>query len=540
MNYLTDTQTPTTDLSFPYSSSWRALCIFSSYRLILAICLLVLFNLDIDIAFFGSNNKTLYFNTVIWLVGFGVFYFILSFSLRRFYYLQLQTQVFVDILLITIMMHASGGATSGLGVLIAVSTSAASLLSRHASALSFSVIASIAVLTEEIYLKQVNPSAAGGMSQVGILSITFMATSLMAYYLAKRSVETEHIAQESIKDLDSMEKLNNEIIQFMSTGVLVIDNDNTIKLINRSAWVDLGMPESTKYRTLEQISTPLARQLSLWRKQTNFRCKTFKNTATGPTLMPTFSAIENTQGTSVIFLEDTTLLNQRAQSLKLASLGRLTASIAHEIRNPLGALSHAAQLMKESETLDAGNLEMLNIVDKNTRRVNDIIENVMKLSQRNSLNSEQINLSEYIPSFVKDYSMGKENDTAIKLLFQSENLLVHFDKSQLTQILTNLIDNGARYSKIKTGEAIVSMMIGKEPHSTTIFIDVIDYGEGIPKGISEKIFEPFYTTSRSGTGLGLYLSKELCEANSARLNHISLLRGGSCFRITFPAKNFAE
>ncbi len=540
MNYLTDIQPSTTELSFPYSSSWRALRIFSSYRLVLTIFLLVLFNLDIDIAFLGLKNKSLYLNSVIWFISFAIFSFILSFSLNRFYYLQLQTQVLVDIILITLMMHASGGATSGLGVLIAVSTSAASLLSRNVSALGFSVLASVVVLGEELYLKHVSPNASNGMTQVGILSITFMATSLMAFYLAKRSVETEQIAQESMKDLESMEKLNNEIIQFMSTGVLVINSDNSIKLINRSAWVDLGMPESTKYRTLEHISTPLARQLSLWRKKPNFQSKSFKNTATGPTLMPKFSNIENTQGSSIIFLDDTTLLNQRAQSLKLASLGRLTASIAHEIRNPLGALSHAAQLMKESDEIDSTNLDMLNIIEKNTKRVNDIIENIMKLSQRNSVKTEKLNLSEYIAAFVKDYSIGQDNHTSIKLLFQSDDLFIYFDKSQLTQILTNLIDNGARYSKIKTGEAIVSMMIGKEPHSKTIFIDVIDYGNGISKEVSEKIFEPFYTTSRSGTGLGLYLSKELCEANSARLNYISLLSGGSCFRITFPAENFAE
>jgi len=521
-------------------SSWRALQVYSAYRVILSLLLFTLFKSDLKISFLGVDNPELYYTASLFYLAFSAANFLLSFIFKRFYYVQLETQVLIDIILILLMAHASGGAASGLGVLIAVSTSAASILTGHPAALAFSVLASAAVFGEEIYANLSNENNSNSMTQVGILSITYMATSLLAYYLTRRINETEHVAEKSIKGLENMEKLNEKIIQFMTTGVLVINDNNNIWLINRSAWIHLGMPESSRTKKLEQVSTPLSRQLSLWRRNNNYRSKTFKNTATGPSLLPNFSFIGNNNENVIIFLEDTSLLNQQAQSLKLASLGRLTASIAHEIRNPLGALSHAAQLMKESEEIDENNLGLVDIIDKNTKRVNNIIENIMQLSQRKTVQVKEVNLSQYLPIMLQEYASGKDQQPKVNSQFQSHNIMIHFDLSQLSQILTNLIDNAARYSKLKTGSPSVQLMVGVEPHSNTAFLDVIDKGEGIPPEVAEKIFEPFFTTSRSGTGLGLYLSKELCEANRARLDYIPLPTGGSCFRISFAVANLTQ
>lgn len=532
--------TDSVEQRLPFSTSWRALQIFSTYRVILSFALLGVSLLKLDVSFLGSGNPELYYICSLSFFLFALTSLSLSLFLNRFYFLQLEIQVLLDIVLIVLMMHASGGVTSGLGVLIAVSTSAASILTGNPAALGFSVLASFAVLGEELYANMTHSHDRSGMTQVGILSVTFMATSLLAFYLTRRIIETENVAQASIKGLENMEKLNEEIIQFMSTGVIVVDGQNQIRLINRSAWIHLGMPESTKSRRLEQVSTPLARQLNLWRRKLSYRSKAFRNTLTGPNLLPNFSPIGEQKENAIIFLEDTSTLNQQAQSLKLASLGRLTASIAHEIRNPLGALSHAAQLMKESDEVDPVNLGLVEIIEKNTLRVNDIIENIMSLSQRKTVQVKEINLSKYLPIMLQEYSSGKETKPLVDLQFQSANLIIHFDLSQLSQILTNLIDNAARYSELKTGKPFVQIMVGIERHSHTIFLDVIDKGEGIPPQIAEKLFEPFFTTSRSGTGLGLYLSKELCEANRARLDYIPLPTGGSCFRVSFSAANLTQ
>ncbi|MGX5174297.1 sensor histidine kinase [Aliikangiella sp. IMCC44653] len=524
----------------PFSTSWRALQIFTSYRVVLALLLFLVFLMNTELNILGTRNPNLYYVTSISFLFYALSTFTVSFLVKKFYYLQLEVQVLIDIVLIIMMMHASGGAASGMGVLIAVSTSAASILTGNPAALGFSILASFALLGEELYSDLAYQPEHNNFAQVGILSMTFMATSLLSFYLSKKVIETESMAKASKKGLENMEKLNEEIIQFMSTGVLVVDSGNAIRLINRAAWIHLGMPESTKSRRLEQVSTPLARQLNLWRRKNSYRSKTFRNTATGPNLLPNFSAIGENKDNAIIFLEDTTFLNQQAQSLKLASLGRLTASIAHEIRNPLGALSHAAQLMKESEEIDPVNIGLVEIIQNNTQRVNEIIENIMKLSQRKPIQVKELNLSRYLPIMLQEYASGKEVKPIIKTLFQSQNLIVHFDVSQLSQILTNLIDNAARYSEQKTGEPTVTIMVGVEPQTHTAFLDVIDQGDGISPEVAEKIFEPFFTTSRSGTGLGLYLSKELCEVNRARLNYIPLTSGGACFRISFSVANLTQ
>ena len=514
------------------NSSWRALQIFSLYRLLLSIVFVAFIQLKPETNFLGSYNSSLFkLCSIVYLV-LTLTNHIATYH-RKFFSLQLQFQVIVDIVLLTLLMHTSGGISSGLGMLIAVSTTAAAILLTSPSALGFAVAATFAIVIEEFYSTLHGIRGQSGLNQIGILTVTILATSLLAFYLSRRIKESEIKAEQSIKGLASMEKLNEEIIQYMSTGVIVTDSFHNIRLINQAAWVHLGMPESTQNKRLDQIATPLARQLNLWRRKNFHRPKAFRNTVTGPTLLPHFSAIGNSKENAIIFIDDTSMLTQQAQNLKLASLGRLTASIAHEIRNPLGALSHATQLIKESQSLDAANKDLVEIIENNTLRVNEIIENVMQLSIRKTAISKEINLTKFINTFVADYLLDKSPKPQIEVQFESDDLLVHFDASQLTQILNNLFDNGIRYSQLNTGKPYLLVMIGLEPNNRAPFIDIIDKGQGILPEEAEKIFEPFFTTSSSGTGLGLYISKELCEANRARLDYIPLTSGGSCFRMSF-------
>lgn len=512
-------------------ASWRALKIFSLYRLLLSATFVIVEQL-LSQNILGTDLPQLFKMLSFAYLGSSIINQIFTYY-KGLFNLQLQLQIIADIIFITLLIHASGGVSSGLGMLIAVSSTTASMLISRPSALIYSILAALAIVAEEYYSKLIEIRAQSDLLQLGILLIAILGSSLLAYYLSRRIRESEKKAEESIRGLASMEKLNEEIIQYMSTGVVVVDEFQNIRLINRAAWIHLGMPESTQRKKLERVATPLARQFNLWRRKNHYRSKPFKNTATGPNLIPEFAAIGDTKENAIIFLDDTSQLNQQAQNLKLASLGRLTASIAHEIRNPLGALSHAAQLLKESDSLDKSNLELIDIIEKNSLRVNEIIENVMQLSIRKTTQEKTIHLSDYLSTFKNEYSANIQPKPLITLQFESNNIMVNFDISQLRQILTNLFDNGLRYSQLFSNSPYLIIMVGVEPHNKTPFIDVIDKGEGIPPEQAEKIFEPFFTTSHSGTGLGLYLSRELCEANRARLDYIPLTTGGSCFRISF-------
>ncbi len=512
--------------------SWRALRLLTLYRITFTVALTFLTQFNSDNPFLGSFLPQLFLQTTLLYMLFALVFFLVSFY-RLLFKLQLQSQVLLDIIFLTILMHTSGGITSGIGMLIAISTISASIMISTPTSLGYSVVACLAILAEESYSSYFIPDSTQNFTQVGFLSVTFLGTGLMGYYLSRKIRESEIKAEASIRGLENMELLNEKIIEHMSTGVMVIDGLQNIRLLNRSAWAHLGMPESYQSRRLDQVSTPLSRQLNLWRRKKHYRAKAFRNTATGPSLIPSFSKIGETKENSIIFLDDASTLNQRAQNLKLASLGRLTASIAHEIRNPLGALSHAAQLVREGENLDSGSIELIDIIEKNASRVNEIIENIMQLSIRKSGQIKEINLSKYLIKLKENYLIAKDSDTKIDLRIESDDLIVHFDDSQLSQIINNLLDNGLRHSLLNSGRSFVYITVGVEPNDRTPFLDVIDIGEGISPEKAEKIFEPFFTTSKSGTGLGLYLSRELCEANKARLDYLPLTSGGSCFRISF-------
>jgi two-component system sensor histidine kinase PilS (NtrC family) len=249
---------------------------------------------------------------------------------------------------------------------------------------------------------------------------------------------------------------------------------------------------------------------------------------------------DNPHGDITLFLEDTGEIQQQAQQLKLAALGRLSASIAHEIRNPLGAISHAAQLLGESSDLDPADRRLTGIIHNHCQRMNGVIENVLEMSRRRLPSPVRLNLTEYLNDFADSYRETAGN-VCMELCVDSPDTEVRMDRRQLDQVLTNLVANAARHSCAHSGTPYVRIEGGVDPRTERPFVSVIDRGPGVSEAEAEKLFEPFYTTEASGTGLGLYISRELCEANQARLGCQAHTDGGSCFRITFahPDRIFA-
>jgi len=225
---------------------------------------------------------------------------------------------------------------------------------------------------------------------------------------------------------------------------------------------------------------------------------------------------------------------QQARQLQLASLGRLTASIAHEIRNPLGAISHAGQLLAESPNIDDHDKRLTQIIGDQSRRMNTIIESIMQLGRRDTSKPEIFNLKSFTEKFLHDFLIGKpESEGLILLDIASEDIDVRFDATHLHQILTNLCENGLRHSAGYPGFPKVELRGGASVEGGRAYLDVIDHGEGIDVEISKHIFEPFFTTSNTGSGLGLYISRELAICNQANIEYIPVASGGSCFRISF-------
>ncbi len=514
--------------------SWSSLGLLTLYRLVLAIGLLVFMVGAGSTPLLGGGNAQMFF-------GLSIAYIVLAIAsaialLWRWpsFRPQLYTQVLLDIVLITLMMHASGGIGSGLSIMLVVDIAACGILVGGRSVILFAAIATLATLAEQIYSNLHNMTDAGDYTQTGMLGATFFATAILAHLLAKRTNASEMLAAQRAADLDQMAQLTNYIIQRMQTGIVVLDAADKTRLMNESAWYLLGTELSDNQQALEQISPDLAKQIKTWRSNPGTEPISFRPSNTAADILPRFAALGSGAASgTLIFLEDTSGIAQLAQQLKLASLVRLTGSIAHEIRNPLAAISHAGQLLAESTSLDSGEERLTQIICTQSQRMNRIIENMLQISRRERSRFEDFELKPWLQEFIAEFARSQHIDASeIAVEHGVQNIMLRMDPSQLHQILWNLCENGLRYvdqdanPKLKLRAGLL-----KELHAP--FLDVIDFGCGIAPEVVPRIFDPFFTTEDAGTGLGLYIARELCESNQARLSYVTMPTGGTCFRITF-------
>ena len=512
--------------------TWQPLRFLTFYRLVLAGLLAVLF-----FALRGSNPFNvelpgLFSNTLLTYLGFSI---IIGFTTRLHwpgYQSQALLQIFVDIGAISLLMHATGGVTSPFTVLLAIAVATGALALPGRMAYLFAAVATLAVLFETgLASLSLAPTGAADITRAGLMGVVLFTTAGLSHILVIRIRESEALAQQRGSDLANLQQLNEYVIQQLQSGVLVVDPDYRIRLANDNARELLGL-ENQQNMQLETVAPELARQLHLWQRDSDWQPEPVPARASGSTLMPRIGRLETARGSgALILLDDAARLTHQTQQIKLASLGRLTASIAHEIRNPLGAISHASQLLSESERLDSGDRRLTEIICSHTQRVNIIIENVLQLSRRSASRPQLLPLREWLKQFHDELVQSEHiAPERLDIQIEPEDLNVRIDPGHLHQLLTNLCQNALRHG---SGNAPVLLQAHKSKTGVAQ-LDVIDDGPGIDAETADQMFEPFYTTAASGTGLGLYIARELCEVNEAHLSYHPV-DSGSCFRIQFAA-----
>lgn len=439
--------------------------------------------------------------------------------------------VIFDILVLTGLTFLSNGVASGLGALVLVSVAIGSILVTGRLANLLPAVATIAVLYEEFYLSLARPGLHDDFFQAGVFGALYFAAALSIQSISRRVRQNDIRALTQAAELADLERVNRQIIQRMRTGIVLVDHESQIRMANQSALALMGQMQEESDTSLPET---LHGHLDAWRQNTHLRISPFHIRPDTPEVRAAFSAVrsDEPEGDVTIFLEDTGEIQQQAQQLKLAALGRLSASIAHEIRNPLGAISHAAQLLSESQNLDKGDARLTDIIHSHCQRMNGVIENVLELSRRRPPAPVKLQLVDFLDEFRTEFVESRA-EANIEIDVEPRDTEVRVDKGQLSQALTNLVENGLRASVEAGGAPLVRLVGGIDPRTDRPFLNVIDRGPGVPDEQRSKLFEPFFTTAASGTGLGLYLSRELCEANQARLNYYPEPEGGSCFRITF-------
>jgi two-component system sensor histidine kinase PilS (NtrC family) len=447
--------------------------------------------------------------------------------------------ILIDILIMHGLLLASTGITNGLANLVIVSVAAGNILNPSRMGTFYAALAAICSLGISGWAVLVINESADDIVRAGSLGILYFAAAFVLQGISKRMMRSEALATSRARSIAELEQINQQIIQRMRTGILVLDRFGQVRLANAAAEELLFGSVNSQGGAEHQnrlLPKPLRKGLEAWLKNPNMRIEPFQASPTSPLLQANFTQLDQERGDQIlVFIEDMSKVTQQAQQMKLASLGRLTAGIAHEIRNPLGAISHAAQLMEESPNLDKGDKQMLDIIRRHSKRVNGIIENVLDLSRRRAANSEQVNVRDWLSEFTQDFQQTRDDGSKaiIELLADDAVPPARFDKSQIEQVMVNLCDNGLRYSKQQTGQNRIQLVVGATADGERAYVDVRDFGPGIAREHRHSVFEPFFTTDKSGTGLGLYLARELCEANQAHLSLVENEQPGCRFRITF-------
>ncbi|MDR2011585.1 MAG: two-component sensor histidine kinase [Rhodanobacter sp.] len=439
--------------------------------------------------------------------------------------------LFVDIVAAALILIALSG-YSIVPMMILVNVGIAVLLLPHRAYL-FAAAATAGVLAPfgVDWLTQPVPPLLG-INTLAIIAAYFVFAMLLRY-LSGHMRATEDLAAQRGVDLLNLEQVNDLIIQRMTTGVLLVDAENQVLRINESAWHLIGHP-SPSQRALGAIAPELLRRLQHWRHSGRAKQTALALAADAAEVIPRFARLApDDDAHALIFLDDTSLLSRRAEQLTLGSLGRLAASIAHEIRNPLAAIRYAAQLLAESPELTAEDKRLANIINDHCTRANEVVENVLQLSRRERSRPESIDLNVWALVFVEDYKQANDlGSDHLGAVTQNLPIQAMVDPQHLQQVVWNLVQNALRYGRQPYEPAHVSVVTRLATDKALPLIEVVDRGPGIPPKIAAQIFEPFYTTHEYGTGLGLYLAKQMAEASQATLEYVPSAAGGARFRIT--------
>ena len=508
-------------LSSTWEANWRSFQYFNLYRLVLAglffLALLVphdwtgRLNLSPSVALLALD--ALYMLTIVGSL-------LLSIHWQQHFNFQLSTQVVIDALVVSLFMHAAGGVSSGLGVLLLISLAAASLVGRGRLVLFYAALATLAVLLTQIYGVVEGYFDVASVVQAGFLSAGFFATAILARLLGQRVMANEDLARRRGEALDNQIRISQRVVERMQDGVLIVDRDGVIGRTNPVAALMLGLPLVSS-RVLGEEVPELDAALCLWKSGGDDSVQ-FRG-PDGRDILARFERTSSSDGEALIFLEDVGRIKDRAQQLKLASLGRLTASIAHEIRNPLSAIGHAGELLRE-ERGGAVQDRLLRILNDNVVRLDRIVQDVLGLGRQQQAEPESLALLPFCQAFVEQFSASENLAPGVLAVSSDAPLSLCFDRAHLDQILWNLVSNALRHSSGSPGA--VRLQISPGSAEGRVELHVIDDGPGISPAVREQVFEPFFTTHHAGTGLGLFIARELAAANGATLELLAASSGG--------------
>lgn len=441
----------------------------------------------------------------------------------------------VDIGVATLATHALPQVAGGIAMLLLFNLAAAAMLLPRRMGLGLALLASCTLASEFVWVSVVGDIQRRSTTELLMFVGSYLALAWLGYQIGQRARLIQKEAGSAKARVANLVEINEMIIRRLRTGVLVVDEDNHISLANEAASALIG-PEGRG--NLGQIAPTLLERLEHWRDTGETDDSPLALFEDRPQIIPRFASILADDELTLVFLDDASVSARRAETMTLVTMGRFSASLAHEVRNPLAAISYATQLLQElySEQPgpDRGEGRLIEIIRNQTQRTNNIVESVLSLARREQALPVQMDLVEFVKSYIDEYQLSQtsENDHLDGDLPRAK-AWVMADPRHLHQITTSLVHNAMKYGRSDDGHARVTLRVVVSEHGA--FLDILDRGAGIAPEVAKQLFQPFFTTSESGTGLGLYIAQELARANQATLSYLPDHLQGAGFRVRLMA-----
>ena len=452
---------------------------------------------------------------------------------------QVAAGVTGDILVTALAMHAMPGVASSIAMMMLFNVGAAALLLPLRGGLAVAGAAGLALILQYGWALLSNEADARPAVEAVMYAVSYLAIAVLTSLLGRQLRTSQALAEQRGSQVANLAEVNELIIRRMRTGVLLVDGDGEIRLANEAAMLQLGNAGEGR-RLLATAAPALETRLRRWEHGGQYDLTPLQLSADLPEVLPRFARLLAESDQVLVFLDDVELASRRAETLTLATLGRFSASLAHEIRNPLAAISYATQLLEESREIPETDRRLLEIIYQQTRRMNGIVENVLGLARRERAQPEHVDLCEFARLFTADYrnSHPLDRDT-LDVHTADRPVPCMADRRQLQQIVTVLVHNALVYGRMPGEPARVSLHVHRDDKGAPL-LEVLDHGPGIPDAVTGQLFHPFFTTSSHGTGLGLYIAREMCLANQAELAYVPIPAGGACFRIRLAGARAIE
>ena len=520
---------------------WRSLQTLNATRIVIVLVLLLCLGLDGDNV--NAHGQQLHAETGAAYLATAVLFGTATLWWQRRFLLQLCVQIACDIAFISLLYISTGGARSGLAILYLFPLAGAAILAPLVLALFSASLVTLILIGESAWQAMFGRGEAP-FTQAGVYGASFFAMVLLVSRLAAKLIGQEELAARRGADLKIEQAINRIVMADVGDGILVVGPDGHVLTSNPAAQRMLALNgEGVDFRLADKAAlAPVAQAFSAWlgRAQDGAAaCNqggfvTIKpgqddGSGAGPgpvvrSVRPDLAAhlklrfarvdtADREAGRCVIFLQDVTAIENQAQQLKLASMGRLTASIAHEVRNPLSAIGHATALLTEDLT-EPSQTRLLKIVSDNVARVNRMVEDILQLSRKVQPNAEPLVLGGFLTELRNEFQ--ETHALAGDMITVGGDAAVRFDALHLREVIVNLLTNAIRYASASAG-SIRLFVVGAAPGQMELHVQ--DDGPSITPAVRAHLFEPFYTTSSKGTGLGLYLARELCLNNDAMLDY---------------------